>query len=78
MSAEPRLIPLATVDGGFDTVTIPAAIFEQANATLDIEAEQRRRQAEAASADALRLQNTRRARAARRFRKALAALRRLK
>ena len=58
-----------------DSITISQALFEQASATLDEAAGQARREAEAVAADALRLQNTRRARAARRFRKALTLLR---
>jgi hypothetical protein len=54
---------------GYDTVVIPTAIFDMANATLDAAAEQ------AASADASRLKSTRRARAMRRFKKALTLLR---
>jgi hypothetical protein len=60
---------LGNISTDFDAVTLPSALFKEASAALDAQAEQRR-QAEAAIVDARRT-NTRRARAASRFRKAL-------
>ena len=62
--------------GDNDVISIPSALFEQAASALDAQAEQRRREAEASAADALRRTNTRRARTMRRFKKAFTALRR--
>jgi hypothetical protein len=65
---------IATI-GDNDTISIPSALFERAASTLDAQAEQTRRQAEAVTADMMRRTNTRRARTMRRLKKTLTQLR---
>ena len=71
-------IYVGTFPQGFSHTALPEGALEEAvraaNAALDMQAEQQRRQVEALAADAARVANTRRARMARRFSRALAAL----
>jgi hypothetical protein len=63
-------IEIATFEPA-DSVVIPTSVLARAGAQLDEAAARRRREVEARAADATRMQNTRRARAARRLRQAL-------
>jgi hypothetical protein len=76
--AEPRRVLVGTFVKGYSHVAVPQGSVEAAiaaaHAALDMEAEQRRRQAEALAADVARVKATRSARAARRFKRGLRLL----